>query len=163
MNPSQPLHCTQLTAPYCTVPYCTVLYCTVRYSAHRTVLYCNTSGTSSLSDLITMPLYQAVLYIMARFIRIPSLVPSWKLGASHGDEIIYLFQLTPIAEMIPSKDDQKVSREIVEMWTEFARSGQPGGSWRSAEEGSDYDYFVIDKLSGLRTLDSLRRFENWRH
>ena len=109
-----------------------------------------------------MPLYQAVLYIMARFIRIPSLVPSWKLGASHGDEIIYLFQLTPIAEMIPSQDDQKVSREIVEMWTEFARSGQPGGSWSRAEEGSDYDYFVIDKLSGVRTLESLRRFENWR-
>ena len=121
-------------------------------------------GTSSLSDLITMPPLQALLYVVVRFLRLPSLVPSWRMGTAHGDEIIYLFQLTPVAEMIPSQADQKVSRQMVELWAEFARSGEPGQGWARAGTGGEAEYFVIDEELGMRTLSEYReRFDRWRH
>ena len=132
----------------------------VYLSVHHIVL----PGTSSLSDLITMPPLQALLYVVVRFLRLPSLVPSWRMGTAHGDEIIYLFQLTPVAEMIPSQTDQKVSRQMVELWTEFARSEEPGQGWARAGTGGEAEYFVIDEELGMRTLSEYReRFDRWRH
>ena len=123
------------------------------------------AGTSSLADIISMPFPQAVLYTLARCLRLPSLVPSWRLGASHGDEIIYLFQFTPLAEMVPSPEDQAVSREMLALWSSFARSGSPSdGDWVSGGRGEEYDYYVIDSQSGIRSLaDTLsQRFKHWR-
>ena len=110
-----------------------------------------------------MPLAQALLYITVRFLRVPSLVPSWRLGAAHGDEIIYLFQFTPVAEMVPSPEDQAVSRQMLALWTSFGRSGSPSESWVSGGQGEEYDYYVIDRQSGMRSLaDTLRqRFKHW--
>ena len=112
-----------------------------------------------------MPFAQALLYILVRFLRVPGLVPSWRLGAAHGDEIIYLFQLTPVAEMVPSQEDQAVSRQMLALWTSFAHSGSPSGDdWVSAGRGQEYDYYVIDRQSGMRSLaDTLsQRFKHWR-
>ena len=111
-----------------------------------------------------MPLPQAVLYTLVRFLRVPGLVPSWRLGAAHGDEIIYLFQFTPLAEMLTSQEDQAVSRQMVALWTNFARSGEPSEDWASGGRGEEYDYYVIDRQSGMRSLaDTLsHRFRHWR-
>ena len=112
-----------------------------------------------------MPFAQALLYILVRFLRVPGLVPSWRLGAAHGDEIIYLFQFTPLAQMLPSQEDQDLSRQMLDLWTSFARSGQPSGGWERGRSGQEFEYFVIDGQSGMRSLaDTLsQRFRRWRH
>ena len=91
-------------------------------------------------------------------------VPSWRLGAAHGDEIIYLFQFTPLAEMLSSPEDQAVSREMLTLWSNFGRSGAPSEDWESGGRGEEYDYYVIDSQSGMRSLaDTLsQRFRHWR-
>ena len=82
---------------------------------------------------------------------------------------MYLFQVTPIVDSIPSSMDKKVSKDMVMMWTNFAKTGDPNGNtgemlWYSAgpEEDLDNEYFIIDEELRMAHLEDLDRFKMWR-
>ena len=90
------------------------------------------------------------------------------LGACHADEMIYLFQITPIIDLVPTNKDKQMSKDMVRMWTNFATYGDPNGRgeqiWKAAktDEKLDKDYFVINEESRMETLEELVRFKYWR-
>ena len=90
------------------------------------------------------------------------------LGACHADEIIYLFQVTPVIDLIPTSKDKQVSRDMVRMWTNFAAYGDPNGRgekiWKAVktEEKCEKDYFIINEEPRMKTLEELSRFNHWR-
>ncbi|XP_076110459.1 uncharacterized protein LOC143079138 [Mytilus galloprovincialis] len=46
--------------------------------------------------------------------------PSWFNGSGHGDELIYMFRPEAV-----STDGMKLSRNLIQYWTSFARTGSP--------------------------------------
>eukprot|EP00092_Neocalanus_flemingeri_P017124 GFUD01018520.1.p1 GENE.GFUD01018520.1~~GFUD01018520.1.p1 ORF type:complete len:581 (-),score=109.13 GFUD01018520.1:68-1810(-) len=120
------------------------------------------SGSSSLGDFFSDTLLEKAYYFLSRIVR---LYPTRGLGACHADDLIYLFQMTPIINMIPSSADRKVSEDLVKMWVNFARRGDPNSegeqNWKQADLENEFDYFVIDEHSRMETRKELKRFENW--
>ena len=101
--------------------------------------------------------------------RIFWMYPTQNLGTGHADDLMYLFKITPIIDLIPSSMDKKVSKDMVIMWTKFAKYGDPNGkekerAWSPAvgEDGFDNLYFIIDKDLRMQNLDELDRFKLWR-
>ncbi|XP_052059746.1 carboxylesterase 5A-like [Mytilus californianus] len=48
--------------------------------------------------------------------------PSWFNGSGHADELIYMFR-----PEVVSTDGMKLSRNLIQYWTTFARTGSPNG------------------------------------
>jgi len=123
------------------------------------------SGTTSLCDPFMMSAWKTLWYFTVRIWRLPQLIPSPKPGACHADDIFYLFQFTPIFEMISSEEDLFVSRSMVKMWRNFANSGNPtidpDNPWRPAHKSAENEYFVIDKNFGMQTREEMKRLKHW--
>ena len=121
-------------------------------------------GSTSLGDFFSDSSLQKAYYFLSRLFR---MYPTRGLGAAHADDLIYLFQMTPIINMIPSTSDRKVSEDLVEMWVNFARNGDPSiegeNTWREADLEKEFDYFVIDENSRMETKREFARFEKWIH
>eukprot|EP00092_Neocalanus_flemingeri_P021127 GFUD01022894.1.p1 GENE.GFUD01022894.1~~GFUD01022894.1.p1 ORF type:complete len:581 (+),score=136.25 GFUD01022894.1:59-1801(+) len=122
-------------------------------------------GSSSVSDVFSYPFWKTALYMMVRMFW---MYPTQSLGTSHGDDLMYLFQMTPIIDLIPSSMDKKVSRDMVTMWTNFAKNGDPNGEDRDwvwyaagAEDVFDNVYFIIDKDLRMEKVEELDRFKLW--
>ena len=119
-------------------------------------------GTSSFSDVFMMPGWKVFFYLLSRMFRLPSLVPTLDLGSMHGDDLLYIFEAVPIMNVIPSPEDEAVSREMVRMWAEFARTGHPGTrAWTPASGDRDNEYFVIDTSMRMESVNSLDRLQFW--
>lgn len=87
-------------------------------------------------------------------------------GASHADELCYLFQMaddsTPWA-----KEDAEVSRRLCEMWANFARDGKPSDIWtpvkqHQRDELFQLDYLLIDREIQMQRNPDAERFDFWR-
>jgi len=73
------------------------------------------------------------LYTMATFFFIGSHKLPFDTGVTHADELIYLFPM-PLMSLLPPKD-RHVSDMMVEMWTNFAKYGNPTPPEHPSEHG----------------------------
>ena len=94
--------------------------------------------------------------------------PTQNLGTSHADDLMYLYQMTPIIDLIPSDRDKQMSRDMVRMWTNFAKYGDPNDPgeslWKASRaiDTSDNLYLVIAEESRMERFVDLERFKFWR-
>ncbi|KAH8410853.1 hypothetical protein KR222_001034, partial [Zaprionus bogoriensis] len=96
-----------------------------------------------------------------------SLFQAQKLrGASHADELFYLFQMaddtTPLAP-----DDAQLSRRLCQLWANFARHGRPADSWTPVQpprrdELFQLDYMCIDREIRMQRNPDAERIDFWR-
>ena len=125
----------------------------------------NLSGSSSISDVFSYPFWKTAIYMMVRMFW---MYPTQNLGTGHADDLMYLFQMTPIIDLIPSNMDKQISRDMVRMWTNFATHGDPNNPgenvWKAAqaETAPDNLYFVIDEEPRMERLVELDRFRFWK-
>ena len=117
-------------------------------------------GSSSLADIAMGSIWSSMTALMRGLLRIPGDAS----GVCHGDELLYLFQVTPILQMLPTVSDQAVSRSMVSWWANFAREHQPDPSWRPASEDEELKYWVIgpgEEVGGMQERKELARLEQW--
>ncbi|XP_061387741.1 carboxylic ester hydrolase [Musca vetustissima] len=96
-------------------------------------------------------------------------------GASHGDELFYLFQMAGNDDM-GSREDQRVTKQISELWANFAKTSNPtpepgtvGCKWLPVKKPTgEHDSFNLNYLliddKGCRMQENLNkdRMEFWR-
>ena len=86
------------------------------------------TGSTSFADLLgALPAWQLPLLLLSRALPSALHFPSAGLGAAHADDLLYLFPLTPVLNLIPAPQDQQLSENMVKLWTNFARDGDPNG------------------------------------
>jgi para-nitrobenzyl esterase len=63
-------------------------------------------------------------------------------GARHGADIPYFFD-SYVREPTPKSDSQaRLAETLIERWTTFARTGDPGGGWRPSQPGRALSFAV---------------------
>merc|ERR1719397_779033 len=68
-------------------------------------------------------------------------------GVSHFDEMFLLWNMPFLGKgPIQTHQDKVVSQKLLEMWTNFAKTGNPSsdGSWPSIQEAGQVKYAVVD-------------------
>lgn len=67
-------------------------------------------------------------------------------GTCHADELMYLFPLqktNPVLfSSIPTEEDRKLSKLMIELWVNFAKTGKPTPEWT---KDSDYPYWISSR------------------
>ncbi|KAH8370240.1 hypothetical protein KR093_002745 [Drosophila rubida] len=86
-------------------------------------------------------------------------------GASHADELFYLFQQAD-DELPAHKDDVQLSTQLCHMWANFARHGKPLDSWTpvarpKANEAFQLDYLQIDRECKMQRNPDAERMQFW--
>ncbi|KAH8299625.1 hypothetical protein KR044_003621, partial [Drosophila immigrans] len=86
-------------------------------------------------------------------------------GASHADELFYLFQMDN-DEIPTNQDDAQLSQQLCRMWASFARHGKPLDSWTpvarpKANEQFQLDYLLIDRESKMQRNPDAERIQFW--
>merc|ERR1719206_199903 len=119
-------------------------------------------GSTSFGDFFSSSFFDRAIYFLSRLLRF---YPTKSLGACHVDELLYMFQVTPIINMIPATSDRKVSEDLLKLWVSFATTGSPtseeGNTWRAANHEEEFHYFVIDKYSRIEKRTELSRLKQW--
>lgn len=92
-------------------------------------------------------------------------------GASHGDELFYLFQMAEDDTKLEPADAE-MSKRLCHMWANFAKHGKPSDSWtpvqrqkRSANgelEPFQLDYMQIDREIKMQRNPDAERIDFWR-
>lgn len=74
-------------------------------------------------------------------------------GASHGFELPYLFDY---AGFVPTftREQQKLSDKMIRAWTNFAKHGRPGGTWKPLKRSGDGFFASLDPPRLLRKASS---------
>jgi len=116
-------------------------------------------GSISSTDFLFSGLWSSTKTFLQALLRIPWFGVS--SGSAHVDELFYLFQVTPILELLITETDQAMSRSMVTWWTNFAKTGNPDPDWEMARKGEDYRYWVIDTHSNMEDRQELVRLEQW--
>ncbi|MEZ4369266.1 MAG: carboxylesterase family protein [Polyangiaceae bacterium] len=59
------------------------------------------------------------------------------VGAGHGLDVPFVFGTLDASSLIAyDAQDRALSDAMIEMWTNFARTGKPGGEWQAVNQGS---------------------------
>lgn len=75
-----------------------------------------------------------------------------ELPARHGIELVYIFgTLQDVPLYRPAQEDLDVSRDMMELWTSFARDGAP-----AAQHGPTWEPFTLEQESYLEITAPLR-------
>ena len=116
-------------------------------------------GSSSLADLAMGSIWSSTTAFMRGLLRLPGEAS----GVCHGDELLYLFQITPILHLLPTTSDQAVSRSMVSWWANFAKDHRPDPSWTPASEDDELKYWVIGGkgVGEMQERRELERLEQW--
>lgn len=81
-------------------------------------------------------------------------------GTDHGDDLYYLFpppeEYSEFLSAIPSKEDEKLRKNWIKLWVDFAKTGHPTPEWTSESKipfwtpASKFplDYMVIGNENG---------------
>ena len=118
-------------------------------------------GSSSLADIAMGSIWRSTVAFMRGLFRIPGGEAS---GVCHGDELLYLFQVIPIAQWLTLDRDIEVSRSLVQWWANFAKDHRPDPSWSAASKDDDMKYWVIGgpgHLGEMQERKELKRLEQW--
>ncbi|CAG9119248.1 unnamed protein product [Plutella xylostella] len=91
-----------------------------------------------------------------------------KKGASHGDEVFYMFEPIGLFALPKSKKDAVLINRMTTMWTNFARTGDPTSirssvlplKW-SASDNQTLRFLIIDETLQMDTLPNPDRIEFW--
>jgi len=73
-------------------------------------------------------------------------------GVSHVDELFLMFKFAQVSNSwmgdlaLQTEDDIRMSRKLVQLWTNFAKNGKPteDDSWKSVQELKKPEYAIID-------------------
>ncbi|XP_065886689.1 crystal protein-like [Dysidea avara] len=76
----------------------------------------------------------------------------------HGEEIAFLIHNAPLAGFHYTKDEEKLSEQIITYWTNFARYGNPNG----ANGNLDWPQYTSYTKSVLRFLTPKNKVEDYR-
>ena len=117
-------------------------------------------GSSSVADIAMGSMWSSTKALMRGLLRIPGEASA----VCHGDELLYLFQVTPILQMLPTASDQAVSRSMVSWWANFAKDHRPDPLWTPASEDDELKYWVIGSKEGVGEMQErreLERLEQW--
>ncbi len=87
--------------------------------------------------------------------------------ANHGDELLLLFQANDIPlETVYTDGDKVVSEEMLAMWTDFAKHGDPtpaNGKWeRVSKDGKDRKHLTISEDAVEMRRDSEDLIDKWK-
>nr|XP_062131801.1 esterase B1 [Drosophila sulfurigaster albostrigata] len=87
-------------------------------------------------------------------------------GASHADELFYLFQMAN-DETPSSQEDSQFSEQLCRLWANFARHGKPLESWTpvskpKTNEPFQLDCLLIDRECTMQRNPDADRMEFWR-
>ncbi|XP_034824712.1 esterase FE4-like [Maniola hyperantus] len=88
-------------------------------------------------------------------------------GATHGDEVFYLFD-GDLFPMVFSMDDRKMIEQLTLLWTNFAKNGNPTPEWSdlpfrwkpSAKDNLQFLY--IDRESKMGPMPSPEGYRLWK-
>ena len=124
-------------------------------------------GSISVSDIISARNWLGLIKISAGLLF--GYPQSLRLGAAHGDESLYLFSQAPaMLDSLPTDQDKDISRKMVRLWTNFAKSHDPNqpreegeAEWQLATEDSENRYFVIDREFAMEERPEVDRFRYW--
>ncbi|EDW85860.1 uncharacterized protein Dwil_GK23289 [Drosophila willistoni] len=87
-------------------------------------------------------------------------------GVAHADDISYIFQM--YGDQTPYEPaDLTVSRNLCNLWANFARYGKPSEDWKPVqkpEQGESFqlDFMLIDKECRMERNPDAERMEFWR-
>jgi len=86
-------------------------------------------GSLSLTDLLSYPLWKNLVKLIGAKLNM-DLFPNSLNGSTHFDEIFMLFKSRSIPFLKRHTDDDlNVSKVMLEIWTDFAKSGMPLQKW----------------------------------
>ncbi|XP_064541396.1 esterase B1 [Drosophila montana] len=92
-------------------------------------------------------------------------------GASHADELSYLFQM--VDDDLPLEpEDAKMTERMCQMWANFAKNGKPLDSWTPVQgpkrdangelEPFQLDYMLLDRECKMQRNPDAERIDFWR-
>ena len=117
-------------------------------------------GSSSVADIAMASMWSSTKALMRGLLRIPGEASA----VCHGDELLYLFQVIPILQLLPTASDQAVSRSMVSWWANFAKDHRPDPLWIPASEDDELKYWVIGGKEGVGEMQErkeMERLEQW--
>jgi len=87
-------------------------------------------------------------------------------GVSHVDELFLMFKFAQVSNSwmgdlaLQTDDDIKMSRKLVQLWTNFAKYGRPtqDDSWKSVQELNKHEYAILD--AGEIRMDYPKEFSS---
>ncbi|XP_011870476.1 PREDICTED: esterase E4 [Vollenhovia emeryi] len=89
-------------------------------------------------------------------------------GVSHAEELFYLFypELGKMSPPEPDSDNHKMMNHLVQMWTDFAKTGNPTPTtnlWLplTGSQNDDYNYLNIDINPKMKTFLKGKERWNW--
>lgn len=89
-------------------------------------------------------------------------------GVSHADDLGYIWHTYSTPEITPGSLEDKYLRVFIELWTNFAKFGDPtpansnlGVRWTFLEQGKDLKVLDIGKPLQLINPPEQRRIELW--
>lgn len=138
------------------------------YGDWLTIKYYNRSFAQTLED--GNPLYQYIFaYEGQRNIHKMTVnLPIPIKGASHGDDIGYLFPVHWLSKQEYTEDDLNTIKLMSKLWTNFAKTGNPNSddinvNWSPVTKGERKTYLNIDKTAEIKQVDGEleERFKFW--
>ncbi|XP_014257087.1 venom carboxylesterase-6-like [Cimex lectularius] len=81
-------------------------------------------------------------------------------GVGHADSLLILFNMT---EHFPNKnpDEEEASKNLIQLWTDFAKSGEPSLEKISWKEGKTGDYLEITKDKMMKKDYKKKELQFW--
>jgi len=82
-------------------------------------------------------------------------------GVTHGDDLGYIFNIGRLKiQDRGSERDKEISKEMVNMWADFATTGKPSDSWKPYSEGNGF-YHI--KTEGFKMIPEVipERMKFW--
>ncbi|XP_036141335.1 esterase E4 [Monomorium pharaonis] len=127
------------------------------------------SGCQTPTYLYTFS-YESKTYIGKKIIDIP--FP----GVTHGEDIFYLFYPHMMKDFgvpppEPSSEDYKMINRLTQMWTDFAKTGDPTPAitdltpvkWTPVKHGNIYDYLNIDIKPRMKIIRKGEQRCDWKN
>ena len=75
----------------------------------------------------------------------------------HGDELLFLFDAELFGLQMTEKKDKAMSRTLIKYWTEFAKTGRPGGAQYDLPDwkpfGHNKEYMELSSPSPVMKSD----------